>query len=619
MGKFLDEITTPDEVKKLSTVELEVLADEIREFLIKSVSKTGGHLASNLGVVELTISLFKTFNLEQDKIVWDVGHQSYIHKILTGRKDKFDTLRQYNGLSGFPKRAESKYDTFDTGHSSTSISAALGMARARDIKGENREIIAVIGDGALTGGMALEALNDVGFNKTKLTIILNDNEMSIAKNVGALSKHLSNLRLEPRYNKLKSNVNATLKTNKTGEKIADYISRFKDGVKQFIVPSMYFEDMGIKYIGPIDGHDINTLTHVLEKTKQMNEPVIIHVVTNKGKGYDLAEKNPNKYHGVSPFDLESGEAFSKGGINYSKAFGDAMIELAEKNKDLVAITAAMPDGTGLKEFSKRFPKRFFDVGIAEGHGTTLAAGLSSAGLKPVFAVYSTFMQRAFDQLIHDICIQNMPVVFAIDRAGLVGEDGETHQGIFDISYFSQVPNMTVVAPKQLEELKVILEWAIEYNGPVAIRYPRGNDSDKVNLTPLKEINIGKWEKIYEGKNIAILASGKMLQNAIIARDILKQHNINPTIINANFIKPLDKDLIKELVDRNYDIVTIEDNITNGGFGSYVLMELNELGFKNKFKSLGFKDKFIPHGNVKILYKENKLDPEGIAESIIGLK
>lgn len=617
MGKILDKITSPEKVKELSNVELEVLADEVREFLIDSVSKTGGHLASNLGVVELTISLFKTFNFENDKIVWDVGHQSYVYKILTGRKDKFNKLRQYNGLSGFPKREESKYDYFDTGHSSTSISAALGMARARDIKKENNEVIAVIGDGALTGGMALEALNDIGFNKTKMIVILNDNQMSISHNVGGLSAHLNNLRVEPRYNDLKSNINETLGNYKIGKKLANCISRFKDSIKQFVVPSMIFEEMGLKYIGPIDGHDIKTLSEVLNKVKNINEPVIIHVVTSKGKGYELAEKNPNKYHGVSPFDLESGEFINPSEKTYSKAFGEAMIDIAKEDKRVVGITAAMPDGTGLKKFSEQFPDRFFDVGIAEAHATTLATGLASAGLKPVFAVYSTFLQRAFDQVIHDVCIQNMPVTFAIDRAGLVGEDGETHQGIFDLSYLSQIPNMTVLAPKTLDEINIMLKWSFEQNGPVAIRFPRGSDKLK-DIKPLKEINYGKWEKIVSGQKIAIIAVGKMLQNALMANDILRENNINATIINATFIKPLDSEMLKELIEDKYDVITIEDNIINGGFGSYVLMKLHQLGFEKKFKSLGFDDRFVPQGNVDLLYKESKLDPKGIAESIIEL-
>ncbi|MBU5454570.1 1-deoxy-D-xylulose-5-phosphate synthase [Caproiciproducens sp. MSJ-32] len=617
MGKILDKIITPEEVKKLNNVELEVLAEEIREFLIESVSKTGGHLASNLGVVELTISLFNSFDLEKDKIVWDVGHQCYVHKILTGRKDKFDKLRQYNGLSGFPKRSESKYDTFDTGHSSTSISAALGMARARDIKKEKNNIIAIIGDGALTGGMALEALNDVGFNKTKLIVVLNDNQMSIAHNVGGLSNHLNALRVEPKYNKFKSTVNATLKSNKTGEKIANYISKFKGSIKQFLVPSMLFEDMGLKYIGPIDGHDINMMSKVFNKAKEIDEPVIIHVVTSKGKGYELAERNPNKYHGVSPFDLESGEALSKSKRNYSKVFGEVISELSREDDKIVAITAAMPDGTGLTDFAKEFPKRFFDVGIAEAHATTLAAGLASAGMKPVFAVYSTFLQRGFDQLVHDVCIQNLPVIFAIDRAGIVGEDGETHQGIFDLSYLSIMPNMTILAPKHLDELKLMLKWSLDFNGPVAIRYPKGGDLP-VPIKPIEKVKFGQWEEIDDGEKLAIIAVGKMVQHVVLAKEILKMHNINPKIISATFAKPLDEGMLKKLVKDGYDIITVEDNIKNGGFGSYVLTKLNEMGFNKKIKLLGFNN-FVPQGSLDILYKENQLDPEGIAKQILEFK
>lgn len=617
MGRILDNITSPSGVKDLSNAELEVLASEVRDFLIDSVSKTGGHLASNLGVVELTISLFKSFDLEKDKIVWDVGHQSYIHKILTGRKDRFVDLRKYNGLSGFPKRCESKYDTFDTGHSSTSISAALGMARARDIKKEKNEVIAVIGDGALTGGMALEALNDVGFNKTKVIVILNDNQMSIADNVGGLSTHLNKLRMEPKYNRLKSNINETLKSSKAGVKLAKVISRFKDSVKQFVVPSMLFEDMGLKYIGPIDGHDIETMNEVLEMAKEIEEPVIIHVVTSKGKGYELAEKNPNKYHGVSPFDLESGESNTSSKMNYSKAFGNAMLEIAKEDERVVAITAAMPDGTGLKEFSNIYKDRFFDVGIAEQHATTFAAGLAASNMKPVFAVYSTFLQRAFDQVIHDVCIQNMPVVFAIDRAGLVGEDGETHQGIFDISYLSQIPNITILAPKHTDEVKPMLKFALKQNGPVAIRYPRGGDSD-IDIKSIKEINYGKWEKINSGEKITIITSGKMLQHTLLAKELLLKEGINPTIINATFIKPLDEEMLKEVASSDNTVITIEDNVTSGGFGSYVLMKLYENGFKNKFKAMGYENKFVHQGDVNLLYKENNLDPEGIAKAVIEL-
>ncbi|MBB6625188.1 1-deoxy-D-xylulose-5-phosphate synthase [Clostridium gasigenes] len=616
--KLLDRVNCPDEVKKLSNEELETLSVEIREFLIDSLSKTGGHLSSNLGVVELTLSLFKSFDLEKDKIVWDVGHQSYIHKLLTGRKEMFNTLRQYGGLSGFPKRCESKYDSFDTGHSTTSLSAALGMARARDIKGEDNEVIAVIGDGALTGGMAFEALNDVGFNKTKMIIILNDNQMSISKNVGGLSSYFNKIRVDPKYNKLKSNINTSLKLSNTGKRVAYYLSKIKDGIKQVVVPSMLFEDMGIKYIGPIDGHDIDMMNEVFKKVKQIEGPVIIHTITQKGRGYELAEKNPGKFHSVGAFDLESGEVISSASENYSKVFGDTMIELAKEDNRIVAITAAMPDGTGLKDFAKEFPNRIFDVGIAEQHATTLAAGMASQGLRPVFAVYSTFLQRAFDQVIHDVCIQEMPVTFAIDRAGIVGEDGETHQGIFDISYLNQIPKMNILAPKSLGDLQIMLKWAVNSNMPVAIRYPRGGDILK-DIKPLTEIKYGKWEKIINGEKIAIIAVGKMVQHAILAKKNLEKNGINPLIISATFVKPQDTELLKELVDNKYNIVTIEDNMISGGFGNSVLMNLVELGFENKFKALGFKDDFITHGAVNILYKEAKLDGDGIAETIIELQ
>lgn len=617
MSKLLEDINYPRDVKTLTNKELYKLSDEIREFLIEQVSKTGGHLSSNLGVVELTLSLYKTFNFEKDKIVWDVGHQTYVHKILTGRKDKFDTLRKYNGLCGFPKIKESKYDAFGVGHSSTSISAALGIARARDIKQEDYNVIAVIGDGALTGGMALEALNDVGFNKTNMIIILNDNQMSISKNVGGLSNHLNKLRLDHSYNKLKEDINSTLSNSNAGKTVVQCLHRVKDSLKHLLVPSMLFENMGIKYIGPIDGHDIELMNEVFSKAQEINGPVIIHTVTHKGKGYEFAEKNPNKFHGVSPFDLESGESYIPAQKTYSKVFGDTMLELAEKNSNIVAITAAMPDGTGLKEFAQKYSNRFFDVGIAEEHATTLAAGMASAGLKPVFAVYSTFLQRAFDQIIHDVCIQNLPVVFAIDRAGIVGDDGETHQGVFDLSYLCAVPNMVVLAPKHLEELSIMLKWALNQNGPVAIRYPRGADCCE-DVSALKEIKYGKWEKIINGDKVAIIAVGKMVQHAMIARKALIKKGINPTIIGATFVKPIDIEMLKELVDEGYSIITIEDNVINGGFGSYVLMELSKLNFKSKFKSLGFDDKFVPHGNVNLLYKDAGLDAEAIEKCVINI-
>lgn len=615
--KLIDSLDFPRDIRKLSDKDTEIISDELREFLIESVSKTGGHLSSNLGVVDLTLSLFKAFDFEKDKIVWDVGHQSYVYKILTGRKEGFKTLRQFNGMSGFPKRNESRYDYFDTGHSSTSISAALGIARARDIKKENYHVLAVIGDGALTGGMALEAVNDVGFRKTKMIIVLNDNQMSISPNVGGLSKYLNMLRMAPRYNKLKHEIHDSLNQSNMGKNIADKISKVKDSIKQFVVPSMLFENMGLKYIGPIDGHDIAAMTEVFKVAKEFDGPVIIHTITQKGKGYALAEKSPCKYHGVSPFDLESGESKKSPKNSYSKAFGQSLINLAREDKRITAITAAMPDGTGLNSFSKEFKDRFFDVGIAEQHAVTLAAGMASNGLKPVFAVYSTFLQRGFDQVIHDVCIQDLPVVFAVDRAGIVGEDGETHQGIMDISYLSLIPNMTIVAPKCIDEVEILLKWAFEKNSPVAIRYPRGGDIID-NISPIDEVRYGKWEIINKGSKTCIIATGKMVQHAVYAKDMLYEQGINPTIVNATFIKPIDKELIKEIADKGYNIMTIEDNILKGGLGSCVRDYLLEIGYTGKIKSLGYDDEFVPQGKVDVLYKAYKLDCESIRKSILEL-
>lgn len=619
MKKILDNYEDFNSIKSMSIQDLNRFSFEIREFLVENVSKTGGHLASNLGVVELTLSIFNVFNMEKDKLIWDVGHQAYVHKILTGRKDKFNTLRQYGGLSGFPKRCESPYDVFETGHSSTSISAALGMARARDLKGENYKVIAVIGDGALTGGMAFEALNDLGFNKTNVIIILNDNQMSIAENVGGMSSYLSKIRLDPTYNKLKREVNSTLnKIPNVGKGMAKSLERVKNGIKQMVVPGMFFENLGIKYLGPIDGHDIKELSKVMSMAKNIKGPVLIHAITKKGKGYCYAEQQPHKFHGIGPFDCNSGEVNSKGCSSYSGVFGEELIKIAKEDKDVVAITAAMKDGTGLKNFAKIFPNRFFDVGIAEQHAVTLAAGMATAGLKPVFAVYSTFLQRAYDQLLHDICIQNLPVVFGIDRAGIVGSDGETHQGIFDLTYLSSMPNMTVIAPKCLGEMGIILKWALNQNYPVAIRYPRGGDIKDLELSPVNHIEKGKWEIICEEGDIAIIATGKMVQHAILAREKLKDSGIKTTVVNGNFIKPIDKDLLRDFVKKGYKIVTIEDNVLSGGFGSMVLQYVNEIKGKNTVLNLGFKDKFVPHGNTDILYKLEGLDPEGIVKSIIKI-
>ena len=617
MSNYLDSMNFPEDIKKLNDNELLKLGEEIREFLIESVSKTGGHLSSNLGVVELTLSLFKTFNIGRDKLIWDVGHQSYIHKILTGRKDGFKNLRKKDGLSGFPKKNESIYDCFQTGHSSTSISAALGMARARDIKKEKHNIIAVIGDGALTGGLAFEALNDIGFKKTKMIIVLNDNQMSIAKNVGGISNYLNKLRMKPKYNKIKSNINTELSKSKGGKVVLNNMSKLKNGLKSLFVDSMLFEDMGIKYIGPIDGHNIKLMNEVFSMAKNIDGPVIVHTITKKGKGYEFAEKSPSKFHGISPFNLENGEVCKTCCETYSNAFGKALNKIAKEDKDVVAITAAMPDGTGLREFSKNFPERFFDVGIAEEHAVTLSAGMASSGLKPVFAVYSTFLQRAYDEIIHDVCIQNLPVVFAIDRAGVVGEDGETHQGILDISYLSTMPNMTIVAPKSLKEVEPLLRWALNKKTPVAIRYPKGGDKLK-NLPVLKEITYGKWEVLNKGEKLAIIACGKTVEFAMEALNKLKEKNINPTIINATFIKPVDEKQIKYLAENNFNIITVEDNMKQGGLGSNILNSLNNYNYKGIMKILAYEDKFIEQASVDIIYKENFLDSDGIVKTALSL-
>ncbi len=618
MINILDNYKGIEDIKKMSFEDLEKFSAEIRSFLIDTVSKTGGHLASNLGVVELTMSLYKAFDFNEDKLIWDVGHQSYVHKILTGRKDEFSDIRKYGGISGFPKRDESKFDAFNTGHSSTSISAGLGIARARDIAEKKYEVISVIGDGALTGGMAYEALNDLGYSKTKMIIILNDNQMSISKNVGGMSKYLSKIRLDPIYNKFKEDVKEKLNKTNIGAGFASSLQRLKDGVKQLFVPGMLFEDMGIKYLGPIDGHNIKELTEIMELAKRMKGPIIIHAITRKGKGYEFAEKNPNKFHSIGPFDCDSGDACKAKELSYSKVFGDEMIKQARKNKKVVAITAAMPDGTGLRDFAKEFPKRFFDVGIAEQHAVTLSAGMATQGMRPVFAVYSTFLQRAYDQLVHDVCIQNLPVVFAIDRAGIVGEDGETHQGILDLSYLTHIPNITVMSPKCIDELPFMLNWALKQNGPVAIRYPRGTDNPNVKISELKEFTKGKWETITEEGNIAIIATGKMVQTAILVREKLLNAGIKVGVINAEFIKPIDKVLIKKLITNKYKIVTVEDNMLHGGLGSSILEYVNTLSVNTKILTLGYNDTFVTHGSTDTLYKLHGLDVDGIYYSILKL-
>ncbi len=615
---FLNGINSPEDIKKLSIQQLESLAEELRAFLIDSVSKTGGHLASNLGVVELTIALHKVFDTPSDKIIWDVGHQCYVHKIITGRKDKFDTLRKFEGLSGFPKVEESPHDAFNTGHSSTSISAALGMAKARDIKKENYSVIAVIGDGAMTGGMAFEALNDAGKPTNNLIVILNENEMSIAKNVGGLSKYLSKIRTEPIYFKVKKDIDIILsKIPVIGKGAVKALNRAKGTIKYLIMPGIFFEELGFKYLGPIDGHNIHELEKVLSRAKNIKGPVFIHVCTQKGRGYSHAEENPHDFHGISAFEIESGETIGKSGTNYSEVFGNEMVRLAETNESLAAISASMVQGTGLDLFAERYHERFFDVGIAEQHAITFAAGLARNGVIPVVAIYSTFLQRAYDQIIHDVAIQNLHVVFAIDRAGIVGEDGETHQGLYDISFLNVIPNMTLLAPCDYEEMRTMLQYAaFKHNGPISIRYPRGKGTEKLFET--EPIIYGRGCKVREGIDLTIVAIGGMVETALKVADDLKKFGLSADVINARFIKPLDIKLISQSVLKTKQLVTIEDNTVVGGFGSCVLEELNNIGINVKTKIFGFPDKFISHGSRKQLLRQFKLDPESLVSEILKI-
>ncbi|WP_058485271.1 1-deoxy-D-xylulose-5-phosphate synthase [Defluviitalea phaphyphila] len=617
MKKLLDSIISPKDLKKLSIDKLNILAKEIRTFLINSLSKTGGHLASNLGVVELTIALHYCFNSPKDKIIWDVGHQSYVHKILTGRKEKFNTLRQKGGLSGFPKREESIHDIFETGHSSTSISAALGIAAARDLNNEKFSVVSIIGDGSLTGGMAFEALNDAGRTNTNLIVILNDNQMSISPNVGGLSKYLSTIRTGPIYLEVKEDIDHILKKIPgIGKSVAKTVRKTKESIRYLLVPGTLFEELGFTYVGPINGHNIGELIKVLNRVKRMKGPILLHVKTVKGKGYKYAEKFPCNYHGVSPFNIESGKSIKKKiKETYSEVFGNTLINLANINKKIVAITAAMPEGTGLKKFEEKFPKRFFDVGIAEQHAVTFAAGLAVSGFHPVFAVYSSFLQRAYDQIIHDVCLQKLPVIFAIDRAGIVGPDGETHQGIFDLSYLSHMPNMTIMAPKDKFELEEMLKYAFTIKGPVAIRYPKGEAPvlSEFNTNPIK---YNKSELLYEGKDGAIIAVGKMVEIAKKAVEELKNKNIEISLINARFIKPIDEEMIINIAKKYKVLFTIEDNIINGGYGSNVLQILSKNKIKNiNVNILGFPDKFINHGTPDEIYKEYGLDKNGIMQKV----
>lgn len=615
---ILEKLNHENEIKKLTPIELELLAEEIREFLIDKISVTGGHLASNLGVVELTMALHLSFQLPTDKIVWDVGHQSYTHKILTGRKAGFDELRKYGGLSGFPKRTESPCDCFDTGHSSTSISAALGIVSASQILKKDNYVVAVIGDGALTGGMAYEALNNAARLTRNFIIVLNDNNMSISENVGAVSQYLSNIRTADAYTDLKSGVADTLsKIPFYGEKVVGQIRKTKNGIKQLVIPGMLFENMGITYLGPVDGHNIDKMVKTFNEAKKLNQAVIVHVKTNKGKGYAPAERHPARFHGAEPFMIESGlPATKRAKATYSDIFSTVMRKLGDRDDKVVAITAAMPDGTGLKRFKNMFPDRFFDVGIAEEHAVTFAAGLAAEGLKPIFAVYSSFLQRAYDQILHDVCIQNLHVIFAIDRAGLVGSDGETHQGLFDISYLTSIPNMNVLAPKNKWELSDMLKFAVDFYAPIAIRYPRGEAYDG-----LKEyrapIIYGKSEIIFDEADIALVAAGSMVKIANEVREELKEIGYNCSLINARFIKPIDEEGILELTKDHKLIVTLEENVKNGGFGEKVLQFLSECGKQTNVLIVGIADEYVEHGNVEILKKEVGIDKDSLLKKIIS--
>ncbi|HSW64707.1 MAG TPA: 1-deoxy-D-xylulose-5-phosphate synthase [Dissulfurispiraceae bacterium] len=627
---YLERVKSPEDLKKLSIDELQQLAEELRSRILEQVSKGGGHLSSNLGVIELTIALHYVFSSPQDKIVWDVGHQSYAHKLLTGRADAFDTLRRFGGLSGFPKRSESEHDAFGTGHSATSISAALGMAEARDLRGEEFKVVAVIGDGALTGGLAFEGLNQAGHRKKDMIVILNDNEMSISPNVGAMSAYLHRVLTGSFFSRVRKETKAILEgIPKIGESVAKIAHRAEGSLKGFFLPGGLFVDLGFEYLGPIDGHDIALLIETLRNIKDIREPIILHIVTRKGKGYKYSEEDPCVFHGVGPFAVDTGEQRSalkpadQPAVcqqTYCEAFGLALTELASSDDRIVAITAAMTEGTGLAPFAEKHPKRFYDVGIAEQHAVTFAAGLAASGLRPVVAVYSTFLQRAYDQIIHDVCLQNLPVVFAIDRAGIVGEDGPTHHGLFDISFLRCVPNLLVMAPKDLQELKRMLSFALKHDGPVAIRYPRGRAGlDLSYLFHEFDLKTGKAEVLAEGDDIAIIAVGHSVPPALKAADELRRSGVHATVVNARFVKPLDAGLIVSLGEKTKRILTVEENALAGGFGASVLETLAQAGMQSVFvKCLGVPDTFIPHGSQKRLREMNGLDEGGIYQAAMAL-
>lgn len=613
---ILEQIKGPQDIKQMSLEELGQLAQEIRAFLIEKISHTGGHLASNLGVVELTIAMYRTFDLPEDKVIWDVGHQSYTHKILSGRMAEFDELRQYGGLSGFPKRKESPYDCFDTGHSSTSISAGLGIAQGRDILGQDYEVVSVIGDGALTGGMAYEALNNAARMKKNFIIVLNDNKMSISENVGGMSRYLNGLRTGSGYNDLKKNVaNALDRIPVVGAPMIDKIKRTKNSIKQLFIPGMLFENMGITYLGPVDGHNISQLCKVFREAKKLDHAVLVHVLTKKGKGYKPAEKNPSRFHGVDPFDVTTGKSLKeKPYPSYTEVFSRKLCQLAAERPNVVALTAAMPDGTGLSAFARHYPGRFFDVGIAEAHAVTSAAGMAAAGLKPVVAVYSSFLQRAYDQVLHDVCIQDLPVVFAVDRAGLVGSDGETHQGIFDYSFLTSIPNMSVMAPKNLWELRAMLEFSMDYNRPLAIRYPRGEAYR--GLRDFREpIVYGRGEMLYEEEGIALLAVGSMVSTAEHIRQKLKAEGRSCTLANGRFVKPFDRELVDRLAERHKVIVTLEENVLQGGYGLQVTAYIHEHYPHRRVLNIGLPDAYVEHGNVSVLREGLGIDSDSIIKTM----
>ena len=613
---MLEKIQKPNDIKKIPADQLPALADEIREFIIESLSKTGGHLASNLGVVELTIAMHRVFDLPKDKLIWDVGHQSYTHKILTGRKDGFETLRREGGISGFPKRSESDCDVFDTGHSSTSISAGVGYVRARELKKENYSVVSIIGDGALTGGMAYEALNNAASLKSNFIIVLNDNEMSITENVGGMSSYLSGLRTASAYTDFKMDVTKALnRIPGIGPGMVDAMRKTKSSIKQIIIPGMLFEDMGLTYLGPVDGHNIPQLIKTFQEAKRFEGPILVHVLTQKGRGYEPAMRHPARFHGAGPFDVKTGLPVGKSNPTYTDVFSTVMRKMGDRRKDVAAVTAAMMTGVGLKRFSNMFPDRCFDVGIAEEHAVTFAAALSLGGITPVVAIYSSFLQRAYDQIMHDVCMQNLHVVFAIDRAGLVGYDGETHHGIFDLSYLGSMPNMTILAPKNLWELSDMIKFAVDYDGPIAVRYPRGE-----TYTGLKEfrapICLGKSEVIHEGSRVALLAVGSMVKMAEEVQKQLKERmDMDAALVNARFVKPIDEELLRSFADTYELVVTLEENVKDGGFGERVLAFAEEEDLPFGVEIIALPDRFIPHGSVSYQMKQVGFTPEDICGRI----